>query len=81
MESNIITNIKEFNHEYERLRDDILKRHGFQKGDKVRLKSAMELEQNFSGSWLRVSTRKTDMIDRIKSYSDLNAEFRLRSLI
>lgn len=80
MESQSFKNVTDFNRAYENVRNDILERHGFKKGDKVRLKQAIMMYQNFDGNWLKASSVKTDMLDRVKRY-DNNGNFKLVALV
>jgi hypothetical protein len=81
MESKSFETVKELNKEYEIVRDDILVRHGFEKGAKVRLKNAIMMYQKFNGEWVRTTSVKTNMIDRVKMYDGLNAEFMLKAMV
>lgn len=58
MESSIFNTIADFNKQYEILRDDILKRHGYEKGSKVRLKNAIALYQRFNENWIKTTSVK-----------------------
>ncbi len=75
--------VKEFNKQYDLVRKDILERHGYKEGDKVRLKNAIMLYQDFNGQWVNASSTKTDMIDRIKMYSlsDKETSFKLQAMV
>lgn len=41
--------LTEFNKQYNLVRKDILQRHGFKEGDKVKLQNAIAMYQNFNG--------------------------------
>lgn len=75
--------LKEFRKVYEEVREDILTRHGYKKGDKVKLKNAVMLWQNLSGQWVKCSSVKGDMEDRIRVYEVSGKEtlFKLTSLV
>lgn len=66
--------LTEFNKQYNLVRKDILQRHGFKEGDKVKLQNAIAMYQNFNGYWIKTTTIKTDMIDRIKMNNLANKE-------
>ena len=78
--------IKEFNKQYDTIRTDILERHGYKKGDKVRLKKAMALLISFDGeNFINTGCYSIiEMKDKIKMYnlygSD-NVVFKLKSLV
>ena len=44
----MFTTIKEFNKEYKKLRTEILERHGYKDGDKVRLKKGKKKRKETS---------------------------------
>lgn len=79
--NNTFRTVQEFNKAYDLVRDDILKRHGITDSKKARLINAVQLYQKFNNNWVRTSTVKRDMIDRIKRYDGKNAEFMLKALV
>lgn len=83
-ESSTFTTLKEFNKQYDLLREDILIRHGYEKGARgVRLKNAIMLYQNFNGTWVKMTSIKTDMTDRIKmsNISGSKKEYMLKAMV
>lgn len=83
MKSETFRTLSEFNKQYNLIRNDILNRHGYKKGDRVRLKNAIMLYQNFNDQWLPITSVKTDMVNRIKMNEFLNNknEFKLKALV
>lgn len=79
--NNTFNTVQEFNKAYDSVRNDILKRHGITDSKKARLINAIQLYQKFNNNWLKATTVKTDMIDRIKRYDGKNAEFMLKALV
>lgn len=78
--------IKEFNKQYDLIRTDILERHGYKKGDKVKLKKAMALLISFDGeNFINTGCYSiVDMKDKIKMYSlygSDNVVFKLKPLV
>mgnify|MGYP005827642065 CR=1 FL=1 len=76
--------VKEFNKQYNQVRSDILERHGIKDGQKARLKDAIMLYQNFDGTWIKTTSKKTDMIDRIKMQEKVikkGTEFKLVAMV
>ena len=78
--------IKEFNKQYDAIRTDILERHGYKKGDKVRLKKAMALLISFDGeNFINTGCYSIiEMKDKIKMYSlygSDNVVFKLKPLV
>lgn len=80
MESRSFGSLKEFNKEYKTLREDILKRH-VKEGQKARLKNAIMMYQRFNCGWVKITSVKSNMIDRIKTHEGLNSEFKLVSMV
>ena len=80
-----LTSLKEFNKCYDILRTDILKRHGFKKGDKVRLNKAIGLFISYDGdNFINTSCYTIiDMKDKIKMYELSNSKyiFKLKTLV
>lgn len=75
--------LTEFNKQYNLVRKDILQRHGFKEGDKVKLQNAIAMYQKFNGYWIKTTTIKTDMIERIKM-NDITGEkatYMLKALV
>ena len=81
----MFTTIKKFNKEYKKLRTEILERHGYKDGDKVRLKKAMALMFSFDGeNFINTGCYSIiDMKDKIKMYelSSQNVIFKLKALL
>lgn len=77
--------IKEFNKCYDAVRTEILERHGYKKGDKVKLKKAMVLMMSFDGkNFINTGCYSiVDMKDKIKMYglSSSNYVFKLKALV
>lgn len=80
MVSNLFSTVSEFNKAYETIRSDILTRHGIKKGQRVRLKNAIALYQQFDGHWIKITSIKSDMVDRIKAYNN-KGKFKLQALV
>jgi hypothetical protein len=74
------TTLKEFKKAYEEVRNDILVRHGYKPGDKVRLNNVIQLWQKFNDTWVKAGTVKSDMEDRIKMYQN-NGVFKLTARV
>ncbi|MFB6499735.1 hypothetical protein [Bacillus haynesii] len=81
MESKVFRTVREFHKEYNNLREDILKRHGVKKGQPARLVKAIILVQRINNEWVETTSAKSHMVDRIKRYVELGAEFKLKSLV
>lgn len=85
MESNEFNTVTEFRKEYDRMRMDILNRHGYKPGDRVRLKKAMTLLMSFDGQNYINSGLHTiiDMKDKVSMYelSSQNVLFKLKALV
>lgn len=80
---NEFKNLTEFRKEYDRLRNDILKRYGVEEGKKARLKHAIMLCMSISGGdFLRVSSVKSDMEDfiRIRENNEIYV-FKLEAMV
>lgn len=81
----VFNTIKEFNKCYNSVRMDILTRHGYQEGDKVRLKKAMALMISFDGeNFLNTGCYSiVDMKDKIRMYelSSTKVLFSLKPLV
>lgn len=75
--------LKEFNKAYNLLRKDILIRHNVPEGTKAVLKNATMLYENIGGQWLKITSVKSDMIDRIKLYEVCNkqGQFKLIAIV
>ncbi|QTG87419.1 hypothetical protein J4048_20625 (plasmid) [Bacillus amyloliquefaciens] len=63
------------------MRDDILKRNGVKKGQPARLVKAIILVQRINNEWIETTSAKSHMVDRIKRYEGLGAEFKLKALV
>ena len=85
MESNEFNTVTEFRKEYDRMRIDILNRHGYKPGDRVRLKKAMTLLMSLDGQNYIHSGLHTiiDMKDKVSMYelSSQNVLFKLKALV
>lgn len=82
MESSKFNTVAELNKQYEILRNDILVRHNIADGSKVRLKNAIFMYQKLNGVFIKVTSTKSDMVDRVKMYSELrDTEFMLISKV
>ena len=77
----VFSTVTDFNKQYNLMREDILRRHGHKIGDKVKLVKAIAMYQKFNDNWVLVTSKKTDMTDRIKMYEGKNVEFRLKALV
>ena len=81
----VFNTIKEFNKHYNSVRMDILTRHGYKRGDKVRLKKAMALMFSFDGeNFFDTGCYSiVDMKDKIRMYELSNQEvvFCLKALV
>lgn len=80
------TTIKEFNKQYDITRTEILERHGYKPGDKVRLKKAMALMISFDGeNFINTGCYSiVEMKDKIRMYSlygSSNVVFKLQPLV
>lgn len=75
-----ISTVAELNKYYNLLRDNILVRHGVKAGQKVRLKNAIALYQRFPNGWIKITSVKSDMVDKVKMYQG-KAEFMLKALV
>ena len=78
-------NVKEFRKYYDILRAEILERHGYKKGDRVKLKKAMVLMISFDGeNFINTGCYSiVDMKDKIRMYelSTSNYLFKLKALV
>ena len=83
MEQYEFSTLKDFRKAYNAIREIILIRHGYKKGDKVKLKNAVMLYQKFDDHWVKCNMIKSDMEDKIKMYEACNKEvyFKLVSLV
>lgn len=62
--------IKDFNKQYKELRNQIMIRHGYELGSKVKLVNAVRLLQSFDSEYyVNCTMVKSDMTDRIKMYA------------
>lgn len=76
------TTVKGFNKAYNTLRDQILIRHGFEPGAKVRLKDAIRLQVSFDGeNFFNCGTVKSDMKERIKMNEKYNNSKNIYKLV
>lgn len=82
------TTVKEFSKQYDIVRTEILERHGYKKGDKVRLNKAMALMFSFDGeNFINTGCYSiVDMKDKIRMYELFgtdgdNVLFKLRALV
>jgi len=83
MESAEFTKVSELNRHYNEVRDDIIVRHNVEKGTKVRLNNAIALYKNFDGQWIKMTSIKSDMINRLKQAELYNVDgiYKLKALV
>lgn len=83
--SDAFKTVREFNKVYNEIRLQILERHGYKQGDKVKLVRAVQLLQSFDGeNYLPSSMVKSDMTDKIRMYEATgkdNVSFKLKALV
>lgn len=74
------TTLKDFRKEYDKLREEILIRHGYKKGDKVRLNRIIVLWKQINGNWFTMTTVKYDMEWHLK-LAEGKKKFKLTALV
>ena len=78
--------VTEFRKQYEEVRTDILIRHGYQPGDKDKLKKAMALMIKFEGmdfinTGCYTITEMKDKVQMYQLYGSSEVAFRLEALV